>query len=47
MLSTPSEIDTMPDQDSMAEATYLHAQAEENNGGNAQENEFAHVQQSQ
>lgn len=37
----------MSDQDGMAEATDLHAQAEEINGGNAQENGFAHAQQSQ
>jgi hypothetical protein len=30
----------------MAEATYFHAQAEEIDGGNAQENGFAHAQQS-
>ena len=36
----------MSDQDSRAEATYLHEQTEEINGGNAQENGFAHAQQS-
>jgi hypothetical protein len=37
----------MSDQDSMEEATYLHAQAEEVNGGNAQGYGFAHAQESQ